>query len=140
MPLRLVFAAAWLLLWLSPLWADKPTAPDALDGVTQVNAEQLIELAQTLPDLLLLDTRRAEEYAKGHIEGAINILDTDLTEADLARLTRNKDHPLLFYCNGPRCLRSSNAAAKALTWGYRRLYWFREGWMSWSEKQYPISR
>ncbi|MEO5343946.1 MAG: rhodanese-like domain-containing protein [Gammaproteobacteria bacterium SHHR-1] len=137
---RLGYVCCLLLLFVaSPCWAVKPTAPEAVAGASLVDAERVIELAQGLPDLLILDSRRGNEYAMGHIEGALNILDTELTEQRLAELTQDKDHPLLFYCNGPRCLRSSNAAAKAVSWGYRQVYWFRGGWMSWTEKQYPIS-
>ena len=133
---------AFLGVWfdLTPAHAEKPTAPESVAGTTRVTAEAVFQLVTTLPDLLILDSRHAEEYAKGHIEGAINLLDTKMTRDDLARLAPRPDHPLLFYCNGEYCMRSSNAARQAVAWGYRRIYWFRGGWQEWIDQHLPVAR
>lgn len=135
------YLACLLLFSLAlPAWADKPLAPLELPGVNVLDAERTVLLIQSTPNLIILDTRLAEEHAKGHIPGAINLLDTDMTEAALSRLAPDRSTPLLFYCNGERCLRSSNAATKAGTWGYRNIYWFRGGWQEWLHKELPIAR
>lgn len=130
----LLFSLAW------PALADKPLAPLELRGATVVDAERTVLLIQATPNLIIVDTRLGEEHAKGHIPGAINLLDTDMTEAALSRLAPDRNTPLLFYCNGERCLRSSNAAAKAAAWGYRTIYWFRGGWQEWQQKELPVAR
>jgi rhodanese-related sulfurtransferase len=135
------YFACFLLLGLAlPVFADKPLAPEQLSGATVMDAEQAILLIQTTPNLIIIDARLSEEHAKGHIPGALNLLDTDMTEAALSRIAPDRSTPLLFYCNGERCLRSSNAAAKASTWGYRAIYWFRGGWQEWLQKELPIAR
>ena len=63
-----------------------------------------------------------------------------LKRADLSHLAARPDTPLLFYCNGERCLRSSHAAKMAVNWGYTRVYWFRGGWQEWLDKQLPVTR
>lgn len=120
--------------------AEKPVAPKHIDGATIVNAEELVELAITLPKLVILDSRKLDEYRQGHIEGAISLTDTEMTEKNLAQYAPTKKTPILFYCNGSRCLRSSNAINKARAWGYNSIYWFRGGWREWSDKRMPISR
>ena len=85
-----------------------------------------------------IDVRTPEEFAEGHIEGAVSLLDTEMTEADLATIVPEKDTTILFYCNGVRCLRSTNAIAKAKQWGYTSLVWFRGGWKEWSDKRLPV--
>jgi len=120
------------------IFAAKPTAPEKIEGVIIVSAEETIELILNEPELVLIDSRYHEEYAKGHIEGAVNILNGDMTAVDLLRLTGGTATPLLFYCNGVRCLRSSHAAAQAVKWGYKHIYWFRLGWLNWLDKQYPV--
>ncbi|MBF0247648.1 MAG: rhodanese-like domain-containing protein [Alphaproteobacteria bacterium] len=119
--------------------ADKPVAPDAVAGAELVDAARVVELAQSRSDLVIVDARRGEEFAKGHIEGAVNLLDADMTEARLRAVQPDAAGPIVFYCNGPRCLRSSNAAAKAVSWGYTQVYWFRGGWSAWVEARYPMS-
>lgn len=123
-----------------PAFAVKPVAPDSIPGTILVNAEQAVEIILANPKLVVIDARHSEEYNKGHIEGAINLLDSDLTPEILARHAASKDTPLLIYCNGARCLRSSNAAKKAVAWGYKKIYWFRGGWNEWIEKKLPITK
>lgn len=132
-----------LLLLLMPLaqaWADKPIAPNHIEGVTTLTAEEAIALILNDPAVVVIDSRMEEEYVKGHIEGAISLPDTQMNRKALARHVPDHDTPMLFYCNGPRCLRSSNAVDKAREWGYRHLYWFRGGWLEWREKQFPVAR
>ena len=86
----------------------------------------------------IIDSIKKTEYVKGHIEGAVRLLETDITEADLAAIVPEKDMTILFYCNGVRCLRSSNAITRAKQWGYTSLVWFRGGWKEWSDKRLPV--
>lgn len=123
-----------------PAFADKPVAPLEIAGAVNVTAEKLVEMVTSNTQLVVVDARRQEEFDKGHIEGAINLLDTDMTRASLARHVPRTDTPLLFYCNGERCLRSSNAAKLALEWGYRKVYWFRGGWTEWRNKNLPVAK
>lgn len=130
-----------LLACAAPLaHAEKPVAPEYIRGATIVSAEELVELAITTPKLVIIDSRKQDEYRQGHIEGAISLLDTETSEKSLAQIIPTKKTPVLFYCNGSRCLRSSNATTKALAWGYKSIYWFRGGWREWSDKRMPISR
>ncbi len=129
-----------LLLFSFPAQAEKPTAPEQIPGATNLSAEQVVDLILGTPSLVIIDARKQEEYSKGHIENAISQLDTTMSEEALAQHIPNKVTPVLFYCNGERCMRSTNAANKALSWGYSKVYWFRGGWVEWREKQLPVSK
>jgi rhodanese-related sulfurtransferase len=86
----------------------------------------------------VIDSRKKAEYVKGHIEGAISLLDTEMTEQALLEIAPDRGTSILFYCNGVRCLRSSNAILKAKGWGYTNLIWFRGGWKEWTTKRLPV--
>lgn len=134
-------ALALFLLHLSfPAFADKPLAPQAVPGTTRVSAEEALELILAHPKMVIIDSRHAEEYSKGHIEGAINLLDNDTTAKSLAMHVSGKNTPILLYCNGERCMRSSNAATIAVNSGYKNIYWFRGGWMEWLDKKMPVTQ
>ena len=143
-PARLYAISSLLLAWtlaLSPLQArceQKPLAPENIPGVLIISAEQVVELILNTPELVVIDSRKKAEYVKGHIEGAVNILNSDLSPELLARLAPDRHQPVLLYCNGVLCLRSSDAAEKAISWGYQQIYWFRGGWKEWTEKRFPI--
>jgi len=134
-----IIFASILILFSSALCAEqKPYAPENIKDVTTVSAEEVIELILADPDLIVIDSRKKTEYQKGHIEGAINMLNTQLKPEDLERVSPEKSTEILFYCNGTRCLRSADSIKKAKSWGYTRLIWFRGGWKEWTEKRLPV--
>lgn len=135
---KAVIICASVLISPVLLAEQKPYAPESIQGVTIVSAEQAIEMILAHPDLLVIDSRKKAEYLKGHIEGAINILNTELKREELERLSPDKSREILFYCNGVRCLRSSDSIKKAMGWGYTKLIWFRGGWKEWTEKRLPV--
>ena len=85
-----------------------------------------------------VDVRGKASWSSAHIPGAVNLdLKTDFEEAALsAEVT--KDQPVVIYCAGPRCLLSSQACAKAIEWGFEKVYYYREGFPSWKASGYPI--
>ena len=134
-----IIFASILILFSSALSAEqKPYAPENIKDVTVVSAEEVIELILANPDLIVIDSRKKTEYQKGHIEGAINMLNTQLKPEDLERVSPEKSTAILFYCNGLRCLRSADSIKKAKSWGYTRLIWFRGGWKEWTDKRLPV--
>ena len=116
---------------------QKPYAPENIPDVKIVTAEQVIDMILADPELTVIDSRKKTEYLKGHIEGAINILNTLLEREQLESIAPDKSSQLLFYCNGTRCMRSADSIKKAKDWGYSNLIWFRGGWKEWSEKRLP---
>lgn len=51
-------------------------------------------------DAILLDTRSAEAFRQGHIEGAVNLPFSDFTDEKLAEvLGSDQRRPILIYCN-----------------------------------------
>ena len=127
------------MMFSSTLFAEqKPHAPETIQDVTIVSAEEVIEMILADPELTVIDSRKKTEYLKGHIEGAINILNTRLSREELERIVPDKSKAILFYCNGTRCMRSSDSIKKAKAWGYQQLIWFRGGWKEWSDKRLPV--
>ena len=79
-------------------------------------------------DVQLIDVRRPEEFAAGHIEGAINynFQGPDFNK-EIAQLDKSK--PVLLYC---RSGRRSNAASKKLqSVGFTELYDLQGGYLNW---------
>lgn len=130
----------FIVLWIfsSVVAAEKPYAPESLPGATILTAEEVISMILGNPDLVVIDSRKKTEFIKGHIEGAINILNTELEIEDLESIVPDRSAALLFYCNGVRCLRSSDSITRAVDWGYTNLFWFRGGWKEWTEKRLPV--
>jgi len=132
---------ATVLMWAATLsWAaDTPkiVSPDAIEGSIRVDAEGLIELVDTVPNVIIIDSRIATDRAQGHIEGSVSLPDELTTCKSLDEILHTKEQPVLFYCNGPKCGRSAVAVRIALECGYSNIYWFRGGFEEWKQKKYP---
>lgn len=133
--------ALLFMLFVSPFaLAEKKDAPMSIEGTTKVSADELVNLVETLDDLVIIDSRKASDREEGVIPGSIPITDTDMNAENLAAEVATKDSPVAFYCNGPKCGRSGNAATMAIGLGYSNVYWFRGGWKHWKESGLPIEK
>ena len=119
--------------------AAAQTAPTTIKGATTVDAEKIITLIDSTKDLVIIDNRRPEDYGAGHLEGAIRVLDTDLTPAKLAELVPAKDRPCLFYCNGLACGRAAKAAEMAVGLGCTKVYYYALGMDEWKKLGLPLT-
>jgi len=137
--MRLLIVIA-LVLGLAPA-AAAADAPLAINGAVTVNADGVIALVQTSADLIIIDNRTRADYDIGHIESALPLVDSEITEEPvLARIVKSKDTPVLFYCNGVKCGRAANATMKAVSWGYSRVYYYALGLAEWNRRGLPLIR
>mgnify|MGYP002621570150 CR=1 FL=1 len=135
---RRVFTAALVGLTLGVSGA-RADAPMSITGATTVDAKGIIALMESKPDLVIIDNRRAEDYANGFIEGAVRVLDTDMTEAVLASHVTTKATPVLFYCNGVKCGRAAKATEMAVRWGYTQVHYYALGMEEWRTLGLPVA-
>ena len=80
---------------------------------------------------LVIDTRLAEDYAAGHIEGAIS-LPVDAGDAIVEALRAVRpDTSLVLYCQSASCPLSGMVAKRLLKVGYQNVYLYTGGWEDW---------
>lgn len=78
------------------------------DGLEPVPAHELLERARDSL-VTVIDVRPPEEYAQGHIAGAINVPLQRLSR-ELGRIPRERE--VVAYCRGPWCVLSFEAVAR----------------------------
>ncbi|HES77128.1 MAG TPA: metalloregulator ArsR/SmtB family transcription factor [bacterium] len=102
----------------------------ARDSLEPVQADELLDRSR-LGLFTVLDVRPPEEYAAGHLPGAINITLAEL-EQQLERLPIEKE--VIAYCRGPYCVLSFEAVARLRERGFqaRRL---EQGYPEWKLAQ-----
>jgi rhodanese-related sulfurtransferase len=113
-------------------------APMQINGATTVNAKQIFDLIDKHPNLVILDNRKEEDFAAGRIEGAIRMIDTDVSAETLAKHIASKNTPVLFYCNGVKCGRAAKATEKALHLGYTKVFYYALGMDEWNKEALPL--
>jgi len=112
---------------VSPLFVPGASSIDVIE------AKQLYDRG-----VVFIDARDVVDWGIGHIQGAISLdWDMKFTEEALSDLI-NRDEPVVIYCHGPRCLRSSKAVEKAVSWGFTNAYYFRDGFPAWKIAGYPF--
>lgn len=72
--------------------------------VSEYRASRLVDLdtfnqMKADPETIILDTRSAEAFEMGHIDGAIHLNFSDFTDEKLAKVIPSKDARILIYCN-----------------------------------------
>ena len=133
-----------LVLYLFPAFAEttpdltrgKIIVPDEIPGVETLTAEGVIEKANNTTVLVIIDARISKDRASGYIEDSISLPDINTNCDTLSKLVKNRQVPLLFYCNGVKCGRSVVAVNIAKSCGYENISWFRGGFEEWKDKGY----
>jgi rhodanese-related sulfurtransferase len=92
--------------------------------ITPLQAKTIMEEQS---DEIVLDVRTAEEFAEGHIKGAI-LLPNDEVASKAASVLPDKNQVILVYCRSGR--RSALAANELVALGYTRVFDF-GGIISW---------
>ena len=72
--------------------------------VSEYRASRLVDLdtfneMKTDQNTIILDTRSADAFEMGHIDGAIHLNFSDFTDDKLAKIIPSRDTRILIYCN-----------------------------------------
>ena len=89
---------------------------------TQISQEEAKRMMDEEDDYVIVDVRREDEYAEGHIPGAILIPNESITEYEPPEELPDSDQIILVYCRSGR--RSKEASEKLAKMGYSRVYEF----------------
>lgn len=86
------------------------------------------------PDVMVFDVNVQELWVEHHIPGSVHI-----DSPDIARfLPADKKTILIFYCSGPLCRASADAANASIVLGFRRVFVMTDGIFNWLKAGYPV--
>ncbi|MFP5377224.1 MAG: ArsR/SmtB family transcription factor [Acidimicrobiia bacterium] len=88
---------------------------DARDDLEPVSRAELLERVRR-NQVALIDVRPADEYAQGHIPGAVSV---PLGELDRHMRSLRKRTEVVAYCRGPYCVLAPEAVARLRARGFR---------------------
>ena len=117
--------------------------PREIPGAKTIGTSALRDSLQAQPQPLLFDVLGGEVHAS--LPGAIWLPGagrgqsfTDTLQARLAQTLQavtkgDRKRTLVFFCQGPQCWLSYNAALRAVALGYEAVFWYRGGIEAWTD-------
>ncbi|WP_173291573.1 rhodanese-like domain-containing protein [Thiosulfativibrio zosterae] len=129
----MTLALSWLVS-LSVLAAG-PSA-ETVEGAKTIDAQEAKAL--WLKGAAFIDTRSSSDWETGRIPGAlhINVKNPEFNPNYIGQYVA-KDQPVVSYCNAELCHRAQKGAELLVKFGYTQVYYFRLGFPSWKNAQFP---
>jgi rhodanese-related sulfurtransferase len=110
-------------------------ASEKLSNYAEV--ERLVALGPDKGGYTLIDSRPLARVQEGTIPTAIN-LPYPAWDKFVDRLPKDKNRPIIFFCQGVTCMMSPNSLLKAEALGYTNVKVYREGYPEWLEKNFGV--
>ena len=90
-------------------------------GYKRITMSEAVKMMESEKNYIILDVRRADEYADGHIPGAINVANEEIGTEEIPELP-DRSQLILVYCRSGR--RSKEASEKLVKLGYTNIVEF----------------
>jgi rhodanese-related sulfurtransferase len=107
---------------------------DAKSRVKETNVPQVKQRMDKGEKFVLVDVREDNEWAKGHIPGAVH-MGRGIIERDVETTYPDKSTELVLYCGGG--FRSALSADNLQKMGYKNVSSMDGGWRGWNEAGLP---
>ena len=97
------------------------TSNNQTNTYRQITMDEAVTMMAQETGYIILDVRRPDEYAAGHIPNAINVPNETIGTAEIPELP-DEDQLIMVYCRSGR--RSKEASAKLVKLGYTNIVEF----------------
>ena len=101
--------------------AGSDLSMDDKNAYNQISMEEAVKIMEDETGYLIVDVRRPDEFSEGHIPGAINVPNEEITD-EMPEALPDKDQMILIYCRSGN--RSKQASEKLAKIGYTNIYEF----------------
>jgi rhodanese-related sulfurtransferase len=124
----------FLLLFAAKTYAE---APEKISGVKSIDSVAAKALYQQ--GAVFIDVRDKFSWSAGHIAGSVNLdFNDDAFIILYVSDELDKNTPLVFYCDSALEPNAAMASFFAASWGYKQVYYFRDGYYSWLAADFPV--
>ena len=110
---------------------------DAKSRVKETNVPEVKKRLDAGAKFVLVDTREDNEWARGHLPGAIHLC-KGIIERDIEATVPDKNAEVILYCGGG--FRSALAADNLQKMGYTKVISMDGGWRVWNASGFPVEK
>ncbi|KAA8997292.1 rhodanese-like domain-containing protein [Affinibrenneria salicis] len=125
---------AWVALLVAVIVMTVKSKFSRVKDVARSEAIRLINKE----DAVVVDLRSRDDFRRGHIANAFNLLPNDIKNGSLGDLDKHKAQPVIVTCaNGTASRESAENLLKA---GFEQVVVLKEGLAGWSGENLPLVR
>jgi len=132
------FITGWLI-FLSCCICMPQSLLGAVHGIPIIGTKELKNKLDHGEPMTLANALSPIEFKDLTIKGSVSIPVSRVT-ADNPLMPKDKDQLLVFFCKGVTCVKSSEAAKKAIHLGYTDVKIYRDGLPGWIKERFPVTR
>ena len=110
-----------LIILSAILFSGCASSDPHINTYCQISMDEAVVMMAQESGYIILDVRRADEFAAGHIPGAINVANESIGTDEIPELP-DKNQLIMVYCRSGR--RSKEAAEKLVKLGYTNIVEF----------------
>lgn len=107
-----------------------------MSDIRTITARELKQQLEGETTVKVVETLSREDFAKGHIPGAVNLPVADIEREAPDALS--KDDKIIVYCANTECSASGKAARKLVEMGYPNVTDFEAGKEGWKAEGYEL--
>ena len=129
-----ILSIAWVALLGAVLFTTFKSLTSKVKVISRGEATRLINKE----DAVVVDIRQRDDFRKGHIASALNVLPNEIKANHTGELDKHKAQPIIVVDgNGMSAQESANALLKA---GFERVFVLKDGVAGWSGENLPLVR
>lgn len=129
-----ILSIAWIALLAAVLYTTFKGLTSKVKTISRGEATHLINKENAV----VVDIRQRDDFRKGHIASAMNVLPSDIKSGNLGELDKLKTSPIILVdASGMSASESAAALYKA---GFERVAVLKEGIAGWSGENLPLVR
>jgi len=129
-----ILSIAWIALLAAVIYTTFKSLTSKVKVITRGEATRLINKE----DAVVVDIRQRDDFRKGHIASAMNLLPADIKASHVGELDKHKAKPVIVVDgNGLSAQESATALTNA---GFEQVYVLKEGVAGWSGENLPLVR
>lgn len=127
-----ILCLAWIGLFIAVIYL---TIKMWLSKVKEATTNQAVDLINR-ENGIVVDIRNHDQFKKGHIAGAYNILPVDIRTGNIHTINKFKSSPVIVTCeNGLESVKIANELTKS---GFEHIYVLKDGLAGWRGQNLPL--
>ena len=123
-----------ILLIASSLFASY-MAPMHVSGSQNVDSQKAYEMFKK--GAKFIDVRPPRFLKEGKIKNAHHLYVGSFSKQKLNSIAKENEN-IIIYCNGQSCSLTAEAIVKAVDYGYKNIFYYRDGYPAWKHYKLPI--